>query len=157
MLGVTFPASSAGDAFVIAMDPHTRDVLWSYPGTSPAGYDQTGFNSVVEVAVLGTRDCGAVYVLGCTVPSSGTQADCVVPAAGKRGFLAKLDLMSGREIWVENFVLGNPDFDFFLPTAMTAKLDKLWIAGTVSGKAAIAGTQVVGAAPQEAVVLQLSR
>lgn len=157
MLGETLPASSGGDAFVMAVDPVTRKVIWRYPaGDAKPAYDPTGFNTVVDVAALGTRVCGAVYVLGCTVPTGGTAADCSVPAKGKRGFLLKLDLGNGKLVSVDDFTLENPSVDFAMPTALTASGEKIWMAATISGKATIAGTPVVGGAPEETVVLQLS-
>ncbi len=157
MLGATLGAATSTDAFVIAMDSTSRDVLWTYPGATPTpGYDVIGHNALVDLAVLGTRDCGAVYLVGCTVPSTETNGDCAEPKVGKRGFIVKLDLGTGRELWVDDVALENPDYDLFLPTAIAAQGDHVWVAATASGKVDVAGTQVIGASPMETLVLTLS-
>jgi outer membrane protein assembly factor BamB len=157
MLGAELPGTTSVDAFVLAVDPKTREVRWTYPGTTASpGYERTGFDTVVDLGVLGEQQCGAVYVLGCIVPGGGADAECVTPAPSKRAFLAKLDLATGREIWVEDIVAENPSFDFFLPTALTASTGRVWLAATVNGQFDVAGLLVDGAAPQETVVLELS-
>jgi len=157
MLGATLPPASSTDAFVMVMARDNREILWTYPGTTAEpGYERIGFNVVTDLAVMGDRDCGAVYVLGCTVPGGGSAAECVVPLGGKRGFIAKLDFTTARELWVDDIALENPNYDFFLPTAMTAQGNRLWLAATVNGQVAVAGTQIEGAAPQETLVLELS-
>jgi len=157
MLGTTLPESGSMDAFVIAMNPTDREVRWTYPSAStPAGYDTQGYNTVADVAWLGTRECGAVYLLGCTVVGGGSDAACVTPALGKRGFLVKLDLGTGEEVWREDFAMANPGFEFFFPTALTANADAVWLAGSAFGQITIAGTQINAAAPMETFVLKLS-
>lgn len=158
MLGEELPQSSSVDAFVMAVDPGTRDVLWTYPdGVAEPGYEKQYFNTVVGLAALGTKDCGAVYVLGCTVEGSGTAANCDVPGPKKRAFLAKLDMATGAEIAIENATLANPGFELFVPTAIAADDERVWMAASVGGTATFAGAQIPGATPMESVVLQISR
>jgi hypothetical protein len=157
MLGKSLPPSSADDAFVMAMDRDTRDILWTWPAAEgDPGYDRAAFNSVVDIAVLGDRDCGAVYVLGCTVPGGGSTAECATPKAKKHGFLAKLDFTTGGVVWSQDIQLENEDFDFFLPTAITAQGERVWMAATLNNSVTLAGTQVSGAQSGETVVFELS-
>jgi hypothetical protein len=133
-------------------------VLWTWPAADGAPtYDDAGFDSVVDLVALGTRACGAVYVAGCSDPSSGSTGNCAYPGKAKHGFIAKLDLGTGQEIAIDEATLENPGYDVFLPTALAASADRVWLAASVSGKIGIAGTEIVGASPMETVVVELTK
>lgn len=158
MMGASFPEATGYDAFVMAIDTVTEDLLWSYPQAGDdIGYDPALFDTVVDLAALGGRDCGAVYVLGCEVASTTSDPDCVFPETGKSGFILKIDVTTGARVWSQVMELANPGFEFFVPTAITASEDKVWLAATVLGQLDIAGGTVIGAAPQESVVVQIGK
>ncbi len=158
MLGATLPEATTDDAFVMALDTATEDVLWTYPSADvEPSFSRAGFNTVIDLVALGERDCGAVYVLGCSAPGDVGNPDCVVASPGKTGFVVKLDISTGREVWVQEVELENPGFDFFLPSAITASEDRVWLAATLLGSVQLAGGTVSGDMPQESVVVELSR
>ena len=91
--------------------------------------------------MLGDRACGAVYVLGCSAPGTTANPDCIYADVGKSAFVIKLDLGTGSRIWVQEIELENPDFEYFLPTALTAAEDKVWLAATLFGSVNVAGAR----------------
>ncbi len=158
LLGSQLPEATASDAFVIALDASSQDVLWAYPtAETGATFDQAQWEAVVDLAILGVKDCGAVYIAGCSVLASVAGPNCVDPAGGKRGFVIKLDLATGQELWVESIPLENPAYDIFLPTALRAFDDKVYLAASTFGSVSLAGGTFDGTGPMESLVLELTR
>lgn len=151
------PAVAGTAPMVVVMDPKTQHVVWTYPdATTAGGFDAKRWYSVVEVAALGTADCGAVYIAGCSVPTSASTLDCVTFEPGKTGFVSKLDFATGRVIWTTESALGDPTTDSFVPTALTAAEDHVWLAATFNGTVDGFGTKLKSGISHESAVVRLT-
>lgn len=156
-LGVSLPESETRAPFVMAFDPQTEQVLWSWPpeGGAPRASEDL-WTSVVDVAVSGTEECGAVYVLGCESPQTSGFLDCATFEFGKTTFLMKLDRATGAVLWSESVVLEDPINHLFMPTAIAAHEERLWVAATYFGVADAFGHELESGVSRESVVLQLA-
>jgi hypothetical protein len=155
LLDATLPSAAGTVPFVAAIDPKSQHVKWSFPDAfAISGFDPQRWYSVVDLAAAGTPECGALYVIGCSAPPTATVLDCATPEPGKTGFLTKLDLATGQPIWTEEIALGDPATDTFVPTAITASSDHVWVASTFSGAATGWGMSLVSGPSKESTVLR---
>ncbi len=158
LLGAQLPPATGVDAFVIAIDAKTQMPIWTYPGaTATPGFQTDAWESVVDLSALGTRSCGAVYVAGCSVPSGAPNPNCALPTKGQHGFIAKLDLGTGKEIWVNEILVANPATDLFLPTALRAVGDDVLLAATSLGSQTVAGGAIDSPGTMSTFVLRLTK
>ena len=155
-LGETLPTQRAITPFVVAIDTTNEVATWSH--TPPA--DDTRWRSVVDVAVLGTPACGAVYVVGCSVPATAPVRDCSLFEPGSSGFIEKLDRATGALVWSYDFPLGDVASDLFVPTALASYDDpartgeeRLWMAATYAGSYEMLGASLETGLSRESVVL----
>ncbi|MFO0612116.1 MAG: hypothetical protein U0414_06000 [Polyangiaceae bacterium] len=139
--GAALPAASDTDQFVAAIDPATRQALWTYPTTTELA--RPAFDAVVDVAAVGTPGCGAVYVLACGAdPTSATQ-DCLGLDNGKRAFLTKLDLGTGAQVWTTEIATEAPTDNYIVPRAVAADDTGVWAAFSYRGTVNVGGTAIV--------------
>ncbi len=152
----TLPNASAPVPFVAAVDSATDAVLWTWPAADgPTGAAADLYASVVDLAISGTKDCGAVYVLGCVSPASVGFRDCATIEPGKTSFVTKLDLATGAQLWTETVALGDPVTDLMMPTAIVSADDRVWVAATFTGTFEAWGQHLESGTSRESVVLRL--
>lgn len=152
LLDVSLPQADDFDPFVFAMDLASQSIVWTYPGDDSSSLQRAGWSAVTGLATLGDRDCGgAVYVIGCTDPDA---EDCSIAKPGKRGFIVKLDLADGTELWATEIDASPPAL--FLPTAITSATDRLWIAATLRGEIDVAGYTLTTGAASEAAIFRVT-
>ncbi len=153
--GVMLPEADTTTPFVQAIDAATKQPVWTWPASDgPSGADPAAYRGVVDIAVLGQKTCGAVYVLGCSSPLTVGYRDCSTIEPGKTSFLTKLDLATGTVIW-SNTVKLTTYQDIFMPTAIASAPDHVWVAATYAGKLDPWGQHVESGMSRESLVLHL--
>ncbi len=134
LLSEVFPASSWAVPFVAAVESSTKDVVWSYPADEDAAsFDPARWKMVVDMAVVGNRETGSVWVAGCSAPPTAEVLDCATFEPGKSGFLIELSLATGRPEWTKAIELEDPSADAFVPTAIFANDEAVWLAASHRG------------------------
>ena len=163
--GTDLPATDvATDAFVVALDPTTSAVSWVYPPAAGPSFSTSEYEAVVDLAIVEEPGCqgGVVYVVGC-ITDPVQDADCLYPvdtaAAGppKRGFLVKLDLATGQEIFARE-LQQNEAAGMFLPTAVAADRTGVWLAADLHGSITLEPPvgDVTSSPGRDTVILQLT-
>ncbi|MBL9027766.1 MAG: hypothetical protein JNL21_36585 [Myxococcales bacterium] len=163
--GTDLPPTDVGtDAFVVALDPTTSAVAWAYPPESGPSFPTSEYEAVVDLAVVAEPGCdgGVVYAVGC-ITDPLQNADCLAPidvaAQGppKRGFLVKLDLATGEEIFARELQQNEGD-GMVLPTAVAADRTGVWLAADLHGSITLEPPigMVASSAGIDTLVIQLT-
>jgi hypothetical protein len=82
--------------------------------------------------------------------------DCTSFERGKRGFVTKLLLATGEVVWTHEMQLAEPDLEMFVPTAITANDQHVWVAVTYQGTFDAWGEPLTSGPSPESVVLRLA-
>lgn len=156
--GEALAAAVDTNAFVVAFDPDSRNAFWTYPapGASP-GFDTTGHEAVVDMALSTDADCGeaVVYVVGCVVRDDAYLQSCSVHRPLEQGrsmFIVKLDASSGEEIWSTVVEPSAPE-QLLIPTSVTATSAGLWVATSLNGSVDLPGGAVETGEGTDALIL----
>ncbi|NUP04482.1 MAG: hypothetical protein HOW73_00285 [Polyangiaceae bacterium] len=150
------PTDDVG-AFVAAFDVNDGGVLWTYPaeGTTP-GFETTGFEAVVDIAVGDGSECGSVvYVVGCIADDKAGLQGCTAhrpDAMGRHAFVLKLDALTGQELWSTEIRPADVATSLFLPTAITADDSGFWVAASLRGQVDLAEPIESGPSTEAVVV-----
>jgi hypothetical protein len=141
-------ATADMDPFVIAVSRDDPKVtLWAWPAAGSA-LDRGLYEAVVDMAVVATPGCGtegAVYVAGCIVGPGAATRTCLRPYldADKRAFVARLDLSTGAEDFLQVYEPQDTMTGLLVPTAIDADATGAWVAFNLQGNADVPGLGVV--------------